>query len=342
MLCQYYFERHVRDDFSFKSQDMAVANIRALFDACPVNDVTAVKRALPQVPIRELNSLDIDGQISLHDRVQDEKNRTLTDVASGKEVVDPPEPQVFQRCAFNEIQNQRINWLFGRDKAEAFSRAIHRGCITNRGIRKTVEKIEKAQIIPTNDESKEGKTLRYYLNQAREQNDATYLVRMYTIDGIFYRTINDYMAEGKSKEVFEKLRGKWSGYYVGCVMKDSGLFPYRFAGITYRGMAIDHESFSRYQCGTVVTNKTLQSSSKLPDVALRFSRVDLPTLGKVSVLIQHIIVDPKSALNIRNLSEFPGEEEVLMLPGILFMTEYVNKDTKPFQVHLRQLPWTNE
>ena len=344
---------------------MAAANIRTLYDACSVDDVTTVQRLLLRVSIEELNSLDIEGQTCLHvasnrgnreitqllvDRgaqceVRDRNGRTPKDVASNedvKKILNPPEEKVFQRCAFNETQNQRINWLFGRDKAEAFSRAIHRGCITNRGIRKTVEKIEKAKIIPANDESKQGKTLRYFLNQAREQNDATYLIRMYTIDGIFYRTINDYMAEGTSKAVFEKLCRKWSGYYVGCIMKDPGLSSYRFAGVTYRGMMIDHEDFSRYQPGTVVTNKALQSSSKLQRVALTFSRVDSPTLGQVSVLIRHTIVDPKAALDIRSISEFPNEEEVLLLPGILFMTDYVNKDSEPCEVHLRQLPWTNE
>ena len=344
---------------------MAAANIRTLYNACCVDDVATVRRLLPLTPVGELNRSEDDGKTCLHaaasrgnreivqlllDRgavrqMRDRNGRTPADVApikSVKEILNqPPEQKAIQRYVFDESDNQRINWIFGRDKAEAFSRAVYRGCIKNRGVRKTVRKIEKAKIIPTNDESKEGKTLVAFFNQAREQNDATYFIRMYTIDGMFYRTINQYMAEGKSRKVFKKLCHKWSGYYVGCIMKDPVLFKYRFAGVTYRGMVIDRDAFEQYKYDTVVTNKALQSSSKLPRVALRFARTE-PTFGKVSVLIQYTIVDHASALDIKDLSEFPEEDEVLMFPGILFMTDYVNKNVEPYEIHLRQLPWANE
>jgi hypothetical protein len=346
---------------------MAAASDDALFVACRENDIATLKRLLPRTSIKDLNRLDPDGRTCLHiassrgnrdiinlllehgafRQTKDRDGRTCVDaaVAQNEEVAEAfarqPEA-VAERYTVDEDTDEPINWLFGQDKAEAFSRAIHRGCIKDRGVEKTVKKIEDAKFIPTNDESKEGKLLRYFLNEAREKNDPTYLLRIYTIDGIFYRAINGYMASGKSKKVFKKLCHKWSGYYAGCIMKNPAFKPYQYEGVTYRGMVIDREAFNRYVPGVVVTNKAFQSSSKVMAVARAFSQQRERRLGKVSVLIQYTIVDRKSAIDIRSFSEFPEEEEVLMVPGILFKVDYVNRTVEPYPVHLRQLAWIHE
>jgi hypothetical protein len=344
---------------------MAAARDDRLFIACHENDISTVRDLLPRTSVKDLNSLGPDGRSCLHiassrgDRdmidllisygalrqTKDQKGQTCVDVAKTEEVAEAfarqPEA-IAERYTADVNRNEQINWLFGQDKAEAFSLAIHRGCIKDRGVRKTVEKIEDAKFIPTNDESKEGKILRYFLNEAREKNDPTYLLRIYTIDGIFYTEINEYMASGKSKQVFNKLCHEWSGYYAGCLMKNPAFKPYHFSRVTFRVMVINREAFNQYEHGVVVTNKAFQSSSKLPAVARKFAQKKGRILGKVSVLIQHTIVDRKSALDIASLSEFPEEEEVLMVPGILFKVDYVDRSLEPYQIHLRQLPWIHE
>jgi hypothetical protein len=101
-------------------------------------------------------------------------------------------------------------------------------------------------------------------------------------------------------------------------------------------MVINREAFNQYEHGVVVTNKAFQSSSKLRTVTLKFAQKKERKLGKVSVLIQYTIVD------IRSLSKFPEEEEVLMVPGILFKVDYIDRSLEPYPIYLRQLPWIHE
>ena len=346
---------------------MAGARDDRLFRACRENDISTVRNLLPQTSFEEINRQGPDGQTCLHiasshdyrdlmgllvehgalRQLKNKEGLTCFQVAKNEEVFEafgrqPDKVAVRYRFDFDVHPEEEINWLFGQNRAEAFSRAIHRGCMKDRGVRKTVEKIESAKFIPLDDESKEGKTLRYFLNQARQQNDPTFLLRIYTIDGIFYTELNRYMASGKSKEVFEKLCHKWSGYYAGCLMKNPEFIKYHFAGVTHRGMIIDREAFKQYEVGVVVTNKTFQSSSKLPAVALKFAKKNEERSNKLSVLIQYTILERRSALDIKHLSEFPEEEEVLMVPGILFKVDYVDGTREPCRVHLRQLRWDRE
>ena len=55
------------------------------------------------------------------------------------------------------------------------------------------------------------------------------------------------MAEGKPEKVFEKLKKKWSGYYVGLILCNAAFNPYRYSGETYRGMEVTQEDFARYK-----------------------------------------------------------------------------------------------
>jgi hypothetical protein len=106
-------------------------------------------------------------------------------------------------------------------------------------------------------------------------------------------------------------------------------------------MVIDQDALNQYQVGVVLTNKAFQSTSRLRDVALQFATQSRPTLGQVSVMIRYELRDKKSALDIKTISDFPNEEEVLMVPGNLFKVDDVNKSVQPYEIRLRQLPWTH-
>jgi hypothetical protein len=337
---------------------MAISNVSELYRACRDSEVSNVRRLLPLTSISALNRLESNGSSCLHAassyghtdivrfllehgasrRINDRNGRTPLDVARDDEVV-----KTFARPAEDAVQRYAVDpceqpkWLFGQDKAEAFSRAIHWGCIKDRGLKKTIEKIEKAKIISNNDMSKEGKLLIYYLNEAREKNDPTFLLKAYTINGLFYNILNNYMATGSSKKVYDKLCHGWSGCYTGVVMKNPALQPYRYSGVTYRGMVINRDALKQYKPGVVLTNKAFQSTSKSKDVALRFAQPREPTIGKVSVIIRYDIHDKESALDIQTLSEFPEEKEVLMVPGSLFIVNDINTNMGPYQILLRQL-----
>ncbi|UJR10765.1 hypothetical protein I4U23_014953 [Adineta vaga] len=233
-------------------------------------------------------------------------------------------------------KKEKIEWVFGEHLATAFARAIEHGCVKSRGVKETVKKIEDADIIPY-DQSEESKLLRYCLNEAKEKNNPLFLLIAYTLNSSFYQTINGRMAEGSPNKVYKRLCSTWSGYYTGVLMKHPALHCYRWRGRTYRGFVTSREDAkAKYKVGVWLTNKAFQSSSKLKAVAGRFASQPRNVEDPVSVIISYDIRDERSGLDVENISKYPTEREVLMVPGCLFEVIKVEGDDK-MEVEARQI-----
>ncbi|CAF1125652.1 unnamed protein product [Adineta ricciae] len=210
-------------------------------------------------------------------------------------------------------------WVFGKSAAAAYARAIEHDCVKNRGVKKTVDKIIEAGVIP-DDQSEGTKLLRYYMNEAREKNNPVHLLKAYTLESSFYGYINKYMSLGEDNEVYKKLCDGWSGYYTGVLMRHPALNSYRWRGRVYRGFVTDEEDFNKnYRMDHLISNTAFQSTSKLEAVARRFA-YNRESIKKeeIRVMITYNILDNRSALDIENISRYPAEREVLMMPGCLF------------------------
>ncbi|CAF2782917.1 unnamed protein product [Rotaria sp. Silwood2] len=341
---------------------MTTTNSSELFRACHDGDVATVKRLLPLTSLDALNRLESNGSSCLHvacdnghleivrllldygssRRIKDSKGHIPLDLVKTKEISElfpRPEEAAAERYGVNPMN--QVEWLLDQDYAESLARAIAWGCIKDRGIKKAVKKMEQAGILDDN-QSKENKLVRFYLNEAVEKNDPTFFLKIYTIEGPFFSDFNQYMAEGSRKKVYKKLCGKWSGYYIGVILKNPSLERYHFSGITYRGMQITLKDLEKYKIGFALTNKAFQSTSKLRKVAVHFARREKPRLESVRIIIVYSILDPKSGLDISSISEYPDEEEVLMVPGTCFKVVHVDKSGPEYEAHLRQLVWTDE
>ncbi|CAF1128521.1 unnamed protein product [Rotaria sordida] len=340
----------------------AATNSSELFRACRDGDVTTVERLLPLTSTDILNRLEPNGSSCLHvacandhleivrllldygssRQIRDNNGHIPLDLVKTKEITELfPRPDAAAAERYGVNPTKQIEWLLGQDYAEALTRAIAWGCVKDRGIKKTVKKIKKAGIL-NDDESKESKLVKFYLNEAIEKNDPTFFLKIYTIEGPFFSNFNRYMTEGSRKQVYKKLCGKWSGYYTGAIMNNPALKCYRFSGITYRGMQITLKDFEKYKVGVALTNKAFQSTSKLRKIALHFAHREQPRLECVRIIIVYLIVDPKSGLDISSISEYPDEEEVLMVPGTCFKVTHVDKSGPVCEAHLRQLVPTDE
>ncbi|CAF4604711.1 unnamed protein product [Rotaria sp. Silwood1] len=341
---------------------MSATNSSELFCACRDGDIAIVERLLPLTPPDVLNRLEPNGSSCLHvacanghleivrllleygssRRTRDSNGHVPLDLVKKKEIAKlfpRSEEAAAQRYGINPMN--QVEWLLDQDYAESLARAIAWGCIKDRGIKKTVKKIEKAGVLDY-DESKESKLVKFYLNQAVEKNDPKFFLKIYTIEARFFSNFNLYMAEGSRKQVYEKLCGKWSGYYTGVIMKNPALQCYYYSGITYRGMQITLKDLEKYKVGVALTNKTFQSTSKLRKVAEHFAHREKPRLESVRIIIVYLIVDQKSGLDISSISEYPDEEEVLMVPGTCFKVVHVDKSGSVCEAQLRQLVVTDE
>lgn len=338
-----------------------------LYLACRHGDIATVKRLLPKTPISVLNSLEANGNTCLHTatyrghreivqmllqhgacrRVSNRLGRAALDKARTQEV-----SNLFPRSAeqakerFSTKPAIQPEWQFEDGRAEHFSRAFHWDCIKDRGIEKVHKELSKAHLFDNYDRDEETQNsiaiVQYYFDQAKEMNDPICFLKAYTVESPFYKRLNQEMATGSSRQVFKKLCEKWTGYYTGIIIKNPAFEPYRFAGQTFRGMQITDADYAQYKPNVVVTNKAFQSTSKSWKIAKSFACPKKPIPGRLSVVLIYTIIDRRSALSIETISEYQNEEEVLMVPGTLFIITNINQDEIPYEIDLMQLEWKNE
>lgn len=329
-----------------------------LYSASRGGDLAEAERLVPKLSPRDLNKLEPNGSSALHAacsngyreiarllldygasrQLKDSEGKTPKQLATKDDIVklfDRPEEAVNER--YGIYSNSRIEWLLDNDYAEELRRALMSRGLKDRGVKKTVQKIEKAGIIEA-DESRENKLTRFYLNEASEKNDPTLLLKVYTIQGPFFTNFNYFMAEGNKRKMFKKLRHKWSGYYTGLIMKNPALERFRFPGRTYRGMLLSEKDLQQYKLNTALTNKAFQSTSKSRIVASNFAHKQRrPNLGEVPAIIHYTFINSSSALDISSISEYPDEEEVLMLPGTCFRVAQINRNNIEFEIYLQEI-----
>jgi hypothetical protein len=341
---------------------MATPNVSELYLACRNGDQQIVERLLPTTSIRVLNRLEPNGSTCLHAasyhghkdivrlllahgacrRTINLYGCTPLDEAETQEIADlfPRSTEAAQK-RFSANPGEEPDWQFVDDGAESYSRCIHWGCLKDRGIKKTIAKIEKANVL-TDLTHPSIKLVKDLFQAALDDNNPLCVLQAYTVEGPFYRQLNRYMATGSDSQVFEKLRKKWSGYYIGLIVLNPAFEPYRFSGQTYRGMRIKPEEYARYKRGVALTCKSPQSTSKSWKIAKGFAYPAKPRPETIPVILIFTICDPRSALSVEQISEYPKEEEVLIAPGALFIVTDIDGNAMPFEVHLRQLEWTNE
>jgi len=342
----------------------AAPGLSELYLACRNGDMPTVKRLLPLTTIKTLNRLEPNGSTCLHAAsfhghkdivrlllahgacrtVVNRFGCTPLDEAKTEEIAELfPRSAVAAKKRFTEVPTQQLDWQFSKATAETYSRAFEWGCVKDRGVAKTVKKIRKAGVLePVNeDERPDAEIVRKYFDLALEENNPIHLLKAYTVESGFYRNLNEYMAEGKPEKVFEKLKKKWSGYYVGLILCNAAFNPYRYSGETYRGMEVTQEDFARYQVGKALTYKSFQSTSKSWKIAKGFACPSEPRPGRMPLIIIFNIIDRRSALSIENISEYQHEEEVLIVPGTFFIVEDIDQNEVPWEIRLNQIEWKN-
>lgn len=181
------------------------------------------------------------------------------------------------------------------------------------------------------------------LEKARQTRDVTHLLRAYTIECGFYKALNKKLAErvtasDMSNPISSLLNlflphqssnqtsnNDWPMYFVGPIFDDifSQNHPrYRFHGYTYRGARISRNELDKYIVGRLVFNKSFTSTSKKRDVAEGFLNLNAnqkPDNKMPAIFIFHFSGrDINFTIDLKDISEFPNEEEVLVMPGIPF------------------------
>ncbi len=94
------------------------------------------------------------------------------------------------------------------------------------------------------------------------------------------------------------------------------LQPYYHTGTTYRGMNITLDDLKEYEKGKIVMTRSFLPTSKSQDVAEIFIKYD--DINHPPVMCIYKIIQQRSSLAIEEISLVSGEEEVLIIPFVVF------------------------
>ncbi|CAF5099475.1 unnamed protein product, partial [Rotaria sp. Silwood1] len=122
----------------------------------------------------------------------------------------------------------------------------------------------------------------------------------------------------------------WPLYFTSIILKgvNSVGSPLKcFCGRTYRGLTITQHDLALYKVNSLIIQKTFSSSSKLRSMAEAFAQQ--PEFGRMPALFIFIMdVTNTLCIDLAGISEYPNEEEVLILPLSIFMVTKIDQ-TKP-------------
>jgi len=100
----------------------------------------------------------------------------------------------------------------------------------------------------------------------------------------------------------------------------------RYQGSTYRGIRLTLKELEQYEDKQYVCNKAITSTSKLRSVAQGFIDSGPRPENMFDVMFIYVVesVSALLAIDVHTLSLIPDEEEVLIMPGILFSITKIN------------------
>ena len=323
----------------------------------PSKQLVEISVQTDDVPIDvKTNQRTVPSRNDEHDFASEEDNPSRT-VENEEEPHESIDAHINPRFSQDSDEVKELEWVLHGLNADQFS-------ISNQSLVMSAGQVTPTMVVDavekTNDLSTVSKTVWKLLYQAKETNDATYLIRAYTAESNFYRILNrklarqtlenpDDMTTGRQmasmmNNVFDQLsqamsmvhafqggqvvqsanniETNWTKLYLQAVYRlimipNSTL---RYQGKTYRGMRLTLEELARYEHKSHASNKAITSTSKSRHVAQNF--IDCGPRPEDMIDAMFIYnVDSYSALlaiDVHTLSLVPEEQEVLIMPGILF------------------------
>lgn len=167
------------------------------------------------------------------------------------------------------------------------------------------------------------------INKAKTDGKLEHIIRMYTCEDACYRKLNEQLSS--STEEHESAPHLCDRFIMEFYIHSDQLERLRFKGKTHRGATIDSNALCIYERALenkpdgVLAFKSFTSTSVEKDVALGFMKPESLKEGKLNVLF--IITVNETSTNIfsvRDFSAFPQEEEILIMPGTLFVVTNIN------------------
>ncbi|CAF0940986.1 unnamed protein product [Adineta steineri] len=337
-------------------------SLSEFYIACRYNDIGKVKKLVNIVSVEEMNRLEGSGTTALHVACyygHVEVVRLLLQVHGLSRTM----LNKYGCLAYDETANAEIKELFktypGSDRFVANSgkvewllvtptvreTATHRHHIleeigTKRSFTALTEKILEYYLEKYMRDIKGYNVIKSYFEEAITINDPTLLLKAYTAETGFYTRLNVHLA-GNADEAKEERMS-----YVGIISYNPAFEKYSFIGIVFRGMRITEEDLAEYSVKSQIMTKSFLSTSKDVCVANRFAfkqneqrNIDGKEV-KFSCICTYKVQNPRTALNIADISLYPYEKEVLIIPYSVFTVISITKpegEQQSVRINLEEL-----
>ncbi|CAF1063026.1 unnamed protein product [Adineta steineri] len=144
----------------------------------------------------------------------------------------------------------------------------------------------------------------------------------------FYKLLNEQLALASKSDI--DTSNFCTRFVYEFDMKSDQLEKRAYTGQTFRGALMSESDIEQYKELTtkgengVIALRAFTSTSRIRDVAMHFLK---PQVGKKRVLYVFNIPNRSNGIvSVQDISRFPDEEEVLIIPGNLFTISSVRKD----------------
>ena len=342
-LREYFFSR-------FTSKKMS-ESISPLYVACRDGCLSIVQQLVPHFSLDEINRVEPNGSTCLHaacyynhpEIVQlllesgamrttlNKYGCTPYDEAATAQIkgLFPRSATAVKERFLDESSEQTIIWVSSDDAYRAEHNRDDMARLKNKNVLDAaISILDDARFQTIFGRSK----LEYCLKEAIRTCDSSWLIKAYSAETGFYRTINEVLAKGKSNFVWNNPEAFLK--FIGCLYQHQSLKKYRYFGESYRGMKLSKEDFeNNYQVGMKFLIKPFTSTSKVRSVGEFYASAHFTNDASiVTVLCIYIIPESTAtcneasvALDISSISEYPSEAEVLILPHVSFRVRSIKQ-----------------
>ncbi|UJR11353.1 hypothetical protein I4U23_015534 [Adineta vaga] len=308
-----------------------------LYEACRTGDIHTVQQLLPTLSINEINQIESNGSTCLHAAAScnhPQVVKVLLNSGAIRSIIDKDGHTAMHVAATEEIKNlfprsftasharfltdikseQTIEWILLKDGQYGW---WYKSQIVNEDVILAVDRIvEDTRFSVTASTHK----TEYFLNKARQTQDPKWLIQAYSSETGLYQVINRAMAETASTRIPFDATDDFRAF-AGVLSRHSALKQYRYTGKCYRGMKLSNEDFQKnYKVGQKLLVKPFMSTSKSRAIAEQFATSAFVESRLLSIVFIYTIpeytlyFDDSVALDISPISEYPHEEEILILP----------------------------
>ncbi|CAF2146063.1 unnamed protein product [Rotaria magnacalcarata] len=333
------------------SNSPAVTKSSNFYFNCRNNDIDAANRLLHTLTLKEINQIEPNGSTALHAAayygnyeivkmlLARGAQRTIKNIhgcipyeeAKTKDIKTLFERQdrtgTESKSRFAAEKGPSFEWIFVESDPSSyasFNRKSLWKCQTDEEFDRLCRGIRQYYINENGPlaDVKHIEEVRILIDDAIEHKDPTQAVRAYTAETGFYRRVNTDLSQ---------MPTHWSGTKhernLASIMMFHPVFQsFAFTGETYRGMAMSLQDLKQYAVNSVFMNKTFLSTSKQRKRAEPFAVSDNSSTVS-SVICKYLIKRIGTALAIENISEYPLEQEVLILPYASFRVKRLEKST---------------